>query len=256
MPTDSYGQALVGQTTQPQTLTNTSPTGPTIGTQPATTSQSNVYRYEPLELYDDRYDFLTGKIIRKGIATGSKGGIGQDPRSGNTVPATGSSSNQQEASIPPANLKQTETSTEQYDDAILRQARQDDTVTDPDANDPRSGQYSSPTVNNATTAEIGRQPDQTVDTTAGADSYDTSSWKPPASAVRKTETTPPRQTQAPRDQIRKTRKQSSIDIKVARAKGVKLERRRNSDGTYYTAPATGAKDVTNNKNLPQRYRDF
>jgi len=246
--TDSYGQSLNGPTTQPTPLTTPPPGGrPTpVGTVPG---PSTAYGYTPMDMYDDRYDFLTGKIVRKGLASGTKGGLGAEE--GSTLGAAGVTQQQSEGRGMPSNVGANDTSSDTtYDDAILRQARAEGGG-DPDANDPRNGQYSSPTVNNATTAEIARQPDQTVDYTDNTEA-DTGNWTPPP----RTETSPPRPPQASREQIRESRRQSSRDISDARARGVALERRRNPDGTYYTAPSTGARDVTNAKNLPQRVRDF
>lgn len=224
-PTDSYGQSLSGPTTQPRPITSTAPGGSytPVGVQPATSSNS-VYTYEPIDLYDDRYDFATGKIIRKGIATGAKGGVGQEE--GNTLPPQGLADTQSEAPPPPLTLTQNDTTAEQYDDAILRQAR--------------AQEYSSPTVNNETTARIAEQEDQTVDYTGGADT-------PPP----RTESSPPVE-RASRQAIRESRTQTTQDIKNARRRGENLVRKRHPDGTYYAAPA-GEYD---SKRLPQRAQDL
>lgn len=46
---------------------------------------AGVYKYLPSELYDDRYDFETGKKIRVGIASGIGGGQGNTSTKGNTA---------------------------------------------------------------------------------------------------------------------------------------------------------------------------
>jgi hypothetical protein len=247
---DSYGQSLTGNTVQPTPLTTAPPGGSytPVGQQPSVTGNSP-YSYELTEMYDDRYDVLSGKKLYKGIASGTGGGSGAEAN--NTAGASGLSAQQSEIAPVPPNVSQNDTTTEQYDDAILRQARQEDTTGTSrdavDAGDPRRGQYSSPTVNNATTAEIGRQPDQTVDTTAGADSYDTSSWTPPASAIRRTETSPPAE-RASRAAIRDSRRESTRDIRDARRRGENLVRLRNPDGTYYASRPRNH----DSKALPQR----
>jgi hypothetical protein len=57
---------------------------------------AGVYAYNPTELFDDRYDFETGKKIRVGIAGGIAGGAGDVTTKGNvasTVEQTESSNN-------------------------------------------------------------------------------------------------------------------------------------------------------------------
>jgi len=75
------------------------------------------YVYQPIDLYDDRYDFLTGQKVRTGTASGIGGGAGSNSTAGNVgLPA--------EAQEPSANsLTTVERTTASYDDAILRQAR-------------------------------------------------------------------------------------------------------------------------------------
>ena len=165
IPTDSYGQSLLGPTTSPAPLTAPSPIPSTNSGQVGTSGGTgSAYTYTPIDLYDDRYDFNTGQVIRKGVATGTKGGIGVDDRPGNTVPSTGVSDLQSETPIVPPNLTPNDTTPEQYDDAILRQAR--------------GQEYSSPTVNNETTAEVAQQEDQTIDYSDGTGA-DTGNWTPP-----------------------------------------------------------------------------
>ena len=48
------------------------------------TGGSGVYSYEVIDLYDDRYDFETGKKIRYGVAAGVGGGAGDTTTKGNT----------------------------------------------------------------------------------------------------------------------------------------------------------------------------
>jgi hypothetical protein len=235
-PRDSYGQPLTGPTVQPTPITAPPPGGSYTppGTQPTTGGTGSVYNYTPIDLYDDRYDFNTGQVVRKGVATGAKGGVGQEDRPGNTVSPQGQAGTQQEPVSLPPNVTQNDTTPGQYDDAILRQAR--------------AQEYSSPTVNNETTARVAQQEDQTVDYTDNTEA-DTGNWTPPA---RTTETAPPVQ-RASRAEIQNSRTQTSQDIKEARRNGVVLSRQRRPDGTYYAAPAS---DISNNKNLPQRIRDF
>ena len=230
-PTDSYGQSLNGPTTQPRPITAPSPGGSvtTVGTQPSQGSR-NVYTYTPIDLYDDRYDFATGQIIRKGIATGAKGGIGQEE--GSTIGPVGLSDSQSETPQVPPSISPNDTSTEQYDDAILRQARAEE--------------FSSPTVNNETTARVAQQDDQTVDYTDNADA-DTGDWTPPP----RTETSPPTQ-RASRTEIIASRRQTTRDIREARSRGENLVRLRRPDGTYYAGPPRDVSD----RRLPQRARDM
>lgn len=47
------------------------------------TGGSGVYSYEVIDLYDDRYDFETGKKIRYGVAAGTGGGAGDTTTKGN-----------------------------------------------------------------------------------------------------------------------------------------------------------------------------
>jgi hypothetical protein len=42
------------------------------------------YVYQPIDLYDDRYDFLTGQKVRTGAASGVGGGAGSTSTAGNT----------------------------------------------------------------------------------------------------------------------------------------------------------------------------
>src|SRR5210317_761929 len=76
---DSYGQSLTGNITQPLPLTGPSPGGAyaPVGQQPRITGDSP-YSYEVTEMYDDRYDVLTGKKLYKGIASGTGGGSGAE----------------------------------------------------------------------------------------------------------------------------------------------------------------------------------
>ena len=231
IPTDSYGQPLIGQTTSPTPLTAAPPASQNI--QRGTTGgNSSPYVYTPIDLYDDRYDFATGKVIRKGVATGSKGGIGGEDRPGNTVPSTGISDQQSEPPAVPSNVTPNDTTSEQYDDAILRQAR--------------AQEYSSPTVNNETTARIAEQEDQTVDYTDNTEA-DTGNWTPPP----RTETSPPVE-RASREAIRESRRQTTQDIRNARRRGENLVRKRHPDGTYYAAPAS----EYDSQRLPQRVQDM
>jgi len=224
--TDSYGQSLNGPTTQPRPITAPAPGGSVtpVGTQPAQGTSRSVYTYTPIDLYDDRYDFATGKIIRKGIATGAKGGVGQEE--GSTIAPVGLSDSQSETPAVPPAVTRNDTTAEQYDDAILRQAR--------------AQEYSSPTVNNETTARVAQQEDQTVDYTDSADT------EPP-----RTETSPPVE-RASREAIRESRTQTTQDIRNARRRGENLVRKRHPDGTYYAAPA-GEYD---SRRLPQRAQDL
>jgi|TARA_B110000914_G_C15521036_1_gene476966 hypothetical protein len=48
-------------------------------------ADAGVYAYEAITLFDDRYDFETGKKIRVGIAAGISGGAGNSTTEGNTV---------------------------------------------------------------------------------------------------------------------------------------------------------------------------
>jgi hypothetical protein len=110
-PTDSYGQSLQGATTQPRVITASGNTTPTpVGVQPSSVSSDSPYVYTPIDLYDDRYDFLTGKIIRKGIATGAKGGVGTEESS--TVASPGLSNTQSETPTAPPALNNNDTSVE------------------------------------------------------------------------------------------------------------------------------------------------
>ena len=228
---DSYGQSLTGKITQPAPLTAPAPGGSytPVGQQPRITGD-NVYAYEVTEMYSDRYDMSTGKKLYKGIASGTGGGSGAEAN--NTAGSSGLATQQTEVSPPPPNLSSNDTSTEQYDDAILRQAR--------------AQEYSSPTVNNETTARVAQQEDQTVDYTDNTEA-DTGNWTPPP----RTETSPPAQ-QASRTEIIASRRQASNDIKSARANGEILVRQRRPDGTYYAGPPN---DVSN-KRLPHRARDM
>lgn len=47
-------------------------------------ANTGVYAYQSIDLYDDRYDFETGKKIRVGIASGVGGGAGDNTTKGNT----------------------------------------------------------------------------------------------------------------------------------------------------------------------------
>lgn len=224
VPTDSYGQTLQGPTTQPTPLTTAPPGGSYTppGTQPQASSNS-VYNYTPIDLYDDRYDFLTGQIIRKGIATGAKGGVGAEDSPGNTLPSQGLSTDQQtETQAPPANVGPNDTSSVQYDDAILRQARLQEQA------------------NNATGDQI-RNTDP-----ATRDPRDT----PPSS--RTSELNPPQAERASRIEINNSRIQASRQIREARAYGENLVLLRRPNGTYYAGPPRD----NGNRRLPQRARDL
>ena len=74
---DQIGKELFSQPqiTAPRVLSNNSiqPTG-----------GSGVYTYQPLDLYDDRYDFETGKKISIGVVGGAAGGAGDTTTKGNT----------------------------------------------------------------------------------------------------------------------------------------------------------------------------
>ena len=248
VPTDSYGQSLQGPTTQPAPVSAPPPGGTYVppGIQPNNVNGENPYVYTPIDLYDDRYDFKTGKIIRNGIASGTGGGMGSPSGTGQTVGAPGLSNQQQEAPAGAAGVTPNDTSQSTYDDAILRQARAQageenadgSTYDDAILRQARgAGEYSSPTVNNETTARIAQQPDQTVDYSDNTEA-NTGNWRPPL---------------ASRGAIVASRRQTTEDIRNARANGQILTRQRRPDGTYYAAPAN---DVTNNQRLPQRVRDF
>jgi hypothetical protein len=234
IPTDSYGQTLIGPTTSPSPITSPAPSSPTTQSieRGTTGGTSSPYVYTPIDLYDDRYDFNTGRVIRKGVATGTKGGIGGEDRPGNTVPSTGVSDLQAEPVSVPPSVTPNDTTAEQYDDAILRQAR--------------AQEYSSPTVNNETTARVAQQEDQTVDYTDNTEA-DTGNWTPPP----RTETSPPAQ-QASRTEIQNSRTQTSQDIRDARSRGETLVRFRRPDGTYYAGPPRDVSD----RRLPQRAQDM
>ena len=234
IPTDSYGQPLIGPTTSPSPITSPAPSSPTTQSieRGTTGGTSSPYVYTPIDLYDDRYDFNTGRIIRKGVATGTKGGIGGEDRPGNTVPSTGVSDLQAEPVSVPPSVTPNDTTAEQYDDAILRQAR--------------AQEYSSPTVNNETTARVAQQEDQTVDYTDNTEA-DTGNWTPPP----RTETSPPAQ-RASRTEIQNSRTQTSQDIRDARSRGETLVRFRRPDGTYYAGPPRDVSD----RRLPQRAQDM
>jgi hypothetical protein len=221
IPTDSYGQPLVGSVTQPQPLTAPSPGGAYAppGVQPPN-NPSSVYNYTPIDLYDDRYDFATGKIIRKGIATGAKGGVGAEDRPGNTIPPTGlAADTQSEITPPPTNVGPNDTAPEQYDDAILRQAR------------------------------IQEQDTNTMGDPAADVETDNATRNPHPS---RTETSPPQVEQASRIDIISSRRRTTQDIRDARSRGVNLVRKRRPDGTYYAAPPSDTSD----RRLPQRARDL
>lgn len=195
---DSYNQPLTGPVTQPTPLSSSPPGGSYTppGTQPNTTDTTNVYAYTPTELYNDRYDFLTGKKLHKGIASGTGGGVGAEENS--TAGTTGQSVEQQEISAVPNNV--TANDTVNYDDAIQRAAR---------------ANQSTPTSNAAET-------EQSV-----------SSEQAPPQAENEN---PQNIQRASRNEIRESRRQSSQDIKEARKRGVELVRYRKPDGTYYAAP--------------------
>ena len=234
IPTDSYGQPLIGPTTSPSPITSPAPSSPTTQSieRGTTGGTSSPYVYTPIDLYDDRYDFNTGRVIRKGVATGTKGGIGGEDRPGNTVPSTGVSDLQAEPVSVPPSVTPNDTTAEQYDDAILRQAR--------------AQEYSSPTVNNETTARVAQQEDQTVDYTDNTEA-DTGNWTPPP----RTETSPPAQ-QASRTEIIASRRQTTRDIREARSRGENLVRLRRPDGTYYAGPPRDVSD----RRLPQRAQNM
>ena len=225
IPTDSYGQPLVGSVTQPQPLTTPAPGGAYAppGVQPPN-NPSSVYNYTPIDLYDDRYDFATGKIIRKGIATGAKGGVGAEDRPGNTIPPTGlAAGTQSEITPPPTNVGPNDTAPEQYDDAILRQARLQD--------------QGASTGDSAADVELD-------DARAARNAV-------PPTAPR-TETSPPRSELASRYERDQSARQANRDIREARARGENLVRLRRPDGTYYAGPPQSS----NSRQLPQRTRDF
>ena len=203
---DSYGQPLTGNTTQPVPLTAPPPGGAyaPVGQQPRITGDSP-YSYEVTEMYDDRYDVLTGKKLYKGIASGTGGGSGAEAN--NTAGSSGLAAQQTEVTPPPPNLSSNDTSTEQYDDAILRQARQEES--------PQGGATPTP--------------------------------PPPP----RTETSPPTQ-RASRTEIQESRRQTSQDIRDARARGETLVRLRRPNGIYYAGPPQDVSD----RRLPQRVRDF
>lgn len=237
IPTDSYGQTLQGPTTQPLPVTAPPPGGSYSppGTQPQSSSNS-VYNYTPIDLYDDRYDFLTGQIVRKGIATGAKGGVGSEGGFGNTLPSQGPSTDQQSEIQPiPPNVGPNDTA--QYDDAILRQARLQELDafggTGENVNDDLTR---SNTSDSDTEARLGIDP-------RGQDQRNV----PP-----RTENSTPRAEQAPRTEIIASRRRATQDIRSARANGQNLVRLRRPDGTYYAGPPQNA----NNRQLPQRARDL
>ena len=249
IPTDSYGQPLIGPTTSPSPITTQAPSRPTTQSieRGTTGGASTPYVYTPIDLYDDRYDFNTGQIIRKGVATGTKGGVGAEDRAGNTVPSTGISDVQSEVPSVPSSVGVNDTSTAQYDDAILRQARAAEAGGDD--LDAFGGAGENVNSNLTNRNETGADTDARL----GIDprGSDQRSTPPP-----RTETSPPRAQQAPRDQIIASRRAANREIRLARGRGERLERRRNPDGTYYAAPSTGARDISNSQNLPQRVRDF
>ena len=236
--TDSYGQSLNGPTTQPRPITAPAPGGSVtpVGTQPAQGTSRSVYTYTPIDLYDDRYDFATGKIIRKGIATGAKGGIGQEE--GSTIAPVGLSDSQSETPAVPPSVTRNDTTTEQYDDAILRQARlqEQGTSTDAGLDDARAARNSASGVT------------QSGDATDDARAARTSS----AQSSRNNETAPPRVEQAPRTEVIASRRRATQDIRDARSRGENLVRLRRPDGTYYAGPPRDVSD----RRLPQRARDM
>jgi len=123
-PRDSYGQTLNGQRAYPSSITTgySGPISPPESLNRETFGgNSSVYAYTPIDLYDDRYDWNTGIIVRDGIASGTGGTIGGPP--GSTVGSPGFSPNQSEARPAPPNVTPNDTSQGTYDDAILRQAR-------------------------------------------------------------------------------------------------------------------------------------
>lgn len=245
VPTDSYGQPLVGPTTSPSPITSQAPSRPNPQSiQRGTTGgTSSPYVYTPIDLYDDRYDFNTGQVIRKGVATGTKGGVGAEDRPGNTVPSTGISDTQSEVPSVPSNVSPNQTSTEQYDDAILRQARAAEAGGDD--LDAFGGAGENVNSNLTNRNETGADTDARL----GIDprGSDQRSTPPP-----RTETSPPVQ-RASRQAIRESRRQTTEDLRNARRRGENLVRLRHPDGTYYAGPP---RDVSNNQNLPQRVRDF
>lgn len=233
VPTDSYGQTLQGPTTQPTPLTTAPPGGSYTppGTQPRASSNA-VYNYTPIDLYDDRYDFLTGQIIRKGIATGAKGGVGAEDGPGNTLPSQGLSTDQQtETQAPPANVGPNDTASEQYDDAILRQARIQDNAS---------------TQMATSTAGAGRGNGAAELAQRRADAAAAS-----ATPTNRTETNPPRAEQASRYDIITSRRQAAQDARAARSRGENLVLVRRPNGTYYASPPRDNGD----RRLPQRTRD-
>lgn len=229
VPTDSYGQSLQGPTTQPAPVTTPPPGGTYVppGIQPSSVSGENPYVYTPIDLYDDRYDFKTGKIIRNGIASGTGGGMGAPSGTGQTVGAPGLSNQQQEAPSGTDGVTPNDTSQSTYDDLSAfggAGANVNDDLVRGDTSD--------------TDARLGIDP-------RGQDQRNP---HPP-----RTETSPPRQELASRYERDQSVRQANRDIREARRNGQVLTRQRNPDGTYYAAPA---RDVTNDQRLPQRVRDF
>lgn len=243
-PIDSYGQSLNGPTTQPRPITAPSPGGSvtTVGTQPSQGSR-NVYTYTPIDLYDDRYDFATGQIIRKGIATGAKGGTGQEE--GSTIGPVGLSDSQSETPQVPPSISPNDTSTEQYDDAILREARQEENAPQGTASqgtatsrlDGKDGDLYSPKPEGRLSNRLDSK-------------GETPPPPPPPKLSSKLDTKGSHR--ASRQEIIASRRQSGSDIRFARANGETLVRHRRPDGTYYAGPP---KNVSN-KRLPQRARDM
>lgn len=253
VPTDSYGQPLVGTTTQPQPVTSPPPGGSYTppGTQPTTGGQSSVYNYVPMELYNDRYDFATGKTVRKGIATGSKGGVGTEDAPGNTVAPVGLSNTQRESPPPPPNLSPNETSQETYDDAILRQARQNTNAWSEEEarNVEQLRRFNENIGGGAASARL--TPGERAYAVSRGYIQNTVDRSDDARSARTEGRTPT--VQAPRTTVIRTRNETANEIREARSRGVYLVARRRPDGTYYAAPPS---DVSNNQNLPQRARDF
>ena len=243
IPTDSYGQVLQGPTTQPLPVTTPPPGGSynPPGTQPQSSSNS-VYNYTPIELYNDRYDFLTGQIIRKGIATGAKGGVGSEDSPGNTITSQGPSVDQQtEASLPPANVGPNDTSTETLDDANTTESalsnRLDSQGTPSSRLDGKDGDLYSPKPEGRLSNRLDSK-------------GETPPPPPPPKLSSKLDTKGSHR--ASRNEIIASRRQSGSDIKFARANGETLVRHRRPDGTYYAGPPK----KNRNKQLPQRARDL
>ncbi len=72
----------------PTAPANSETTSPTVVSKDFTglPVAAGVYKYNQIELFDDRYDFETGKKIRVGIAGGIGGGAGDNTTAGNTQP--------------------------------------------------------------------------------------------------------------------------------------------------------------------------